>query len=66
MRTLSSPGGVYRAADWEAVNKGRRLDHIWVTPALKDSVFDIEVLTAKRHWVPPSAPAPVQILLHRL
>ena len=25
----------YRAADWEASNRGRRLDHIWVTPDLR-------------------------------
>ena len=55
----------YRAADWETVNKGRRLDHIWVTPGLKDSVVDVEVLTAVRHWVPPSDHAPVLILLRR-
>jgi exodeoxyribonuclease-3 len=24
----------YRAADWAASDRGRRLDHIWVTPAL--------------------------------
>jgi len=25
----------YRAQDWRASNRGRRLDHIWVSPALK-------------------------------
>ena len=25
----------YRARDWRASNRGRRLDHIWVSPALK-------------------------------
>jgi exodeoxyribonuclease-3 len=53
----------YRAADWEATNKGRRLDHIWVTPGLKDDITDVEVLTAVRHWSPPSDHAPVRLLL---
>lgn len=53
----------YRAADWESVNKGRRLDHIWVTPALRDSIEDVEVLTAVRHWSPPSDHAPVRLVL---
>lgn len=25
----------YRAADWRVSNRGRRLDHIWASPALK-------------------------------
>ncbi|HXW28649.1 MAG TPA: exodeoxyribonuclease III, partial [Xanthobacteraceae bacterium] len=29
----------YRSPDWAAANKGRRLDHIWVAPALGDRVF---------------------------
>ena len=28
----------YRAADWTVGDRGRRLDHIWVSRALKDSV----------------------------
>ena len=28
----------YRARDWEAADRGRRLDHIWVTRPLKDCV----------------------------
>lgn len=53
----------YRAADWEATNKGRRLDHIWVTPGLRDLIGDVEVLTAVRHWAPPSDHAPVMLTL---
>ena len=26
----------YRSPDWQKANKGRRLDHIWVSPALGD------------------------------
>ena len=53
----------YRAADWAQVNKGRRLDHVWVTPGLKDRIADVEVLTAVRHWSPPSDHAPVRLVL---
>lgn len=53
----------YRAADWEAANKGRRLDHVWVTPGLKDNVAAVDVLTAVRHWTPPSDHAPVMLTL---
>lgn len=53
----------YRAADWQAANKGRRLDHIWVTPALKDRIGDVEVLTDIRHWTPPSDHVPVVLTL---
>jgi len=53
----------YRAADWETVNKGRRLDHIWVTPGLKDYVANVDVLTAARYWQPPSDHAPVLLTL---
>jgi exodeoxyribonuclease-3 len=53
----------YRAADWQAVNKGRRLDHIWVTAPLKDRIAGAEVLTDVRHWQPPSDHAPVVVRL---
>lgn len=29
----------YRARDYKASNRGRRLDHIWVSPALKDAAL---------------------------
>ena len=53
----------YRTADWEKFNKGRRLDHIWVTPGLKDYVASVDVLTSVRHWQPPSDHAPVLLTL---
>ena len=28
----------YRAADWEASDRGRRLDHVWVSPGLKGAL----------------------------
>lgn len=49
----------YRAADWRAADKGRRLDHIWVTPALKPRLSGYAVLTEGRDWDPPSDHAPL-------
>ena len=56
----------YRASDWQAANKGRRLDHIWVTQPLKAHIKTVEVLTDIRHWTPPSDHVPVILTLHRL
>lgn len=53
----------YRAADWQAANKGRRLDHIWVTPALKGRIANVDVLTDVRHWTPASDHVPVVLTL---
>ena len=53
----------YRAADWQAANKGRRLDHIWVTQPLRDHIAAVEVLTDIRHWTPPSDHVPVVLKL---
>lgn len=53
----------YRAADWLAANKGRRLDHVWVTPALKDRIANVDVLMDVRHWTPASDHVPVVLTL---
>lgn len=49
----------YRAKDWEAADRGRRLDHIWVTPDLTDGLCDAQVLRPVRGWQRPSDHAPV-------
>jgi len=49
----------YRAKDWKTADKGRRLDHIWVTPALTDKSYQVEVLKDVRGWDRPSDHAPV-------
>ena len=49
--------------DWQAANRGRRLDHIWVSPPLKDRIKSVEVLTDVRNWLPPSDHAPVLVEL---
>jgi len=49
----------YRSADWKVADKGRRLDHIWVTPALGDRVAAMTVLKQARSWTQPSDHVPV-------
>lgn len=50
----------YRAADWVASNRGRRLDHIWVTPNLVSTMQRFHVLREARGWEPkPSDHVPV-------
>lgn len=51
----------YRARDWRASNRGRRLDHIWVTPDLRERVDHVETLTHVRDWQKTSDHAPVLI-----
>ena len=51
----------YRARDWDAADKGRRLDHIWMTPSLAPRVKAGTVLRHARGWEKPSDHAPVVI-----
>jgi exodeoxyribonuclease-3 len=51
----------YRARDWAAANRGRRLDHIWVTPNLVGSLVGAEVLREARGWPRPSDHVPVLV-----
>ncbi len=53
----------YRAKDWSASDRGRRLDHIWVTPDLAPDVRSAAVLRAARGWDQPSDHAPVTVTL---
>jgi len=53
----------YRSPDWQVANKGRRLDHIWVAPALADRVADLTVLRNSRGWLRPSDHVPVTATL---
>lgn len=45
--------------DWRRLNKGRRLDHIWVTPTLEKRIRDVKVATEVRGWRRPSDHAPL-------
>ena len=40
----------YRANDWDASDRGRRLDHIWVTPKLVPSLSEANILREARGW----------------
>ena len=53
----------YRAADWAAANKGRRLDHIWLSPSLAPELKSISVLKEARGWERPSDHVPVMVEL---
>ena len=49
----------YRAADWEASDRGRRLDHIWVSPALKGALVRRPSSRKMRGWDKASDHVPV-------
>lgn len=49
----------YRAKDWEASNRGRRLDHVWATRKLADACTRIEIMRDARNWTQPSDHVPV-------
>jgi exodeoxyribonuclease-3 len=49
----------YRAADWRASNRGRRLDHVWASPLLGGRVTSMKVLDGARGWEKPSDHVPV-------
>ncbi|MBC6982850.1 exodeoxyribonuclease III [Caulobacter sp. 17J80-11] len=54
----------YRAADFRKSNRGLRLDHLWVTPGLRDAAFRMGVASCRVHddvraWERPSDHAPV-------
>jgi exodeoxyribonuclease III len=53
----------YRATDWAAFNRGRRLDHIWISPELLGSLKGCAVLTDARGWEEPSDHVPVGVTL---
>jgi exodeoxyribonuclease-3 len=53
----------YRNRDWRASDRGRRLDHIWVTPPLKDRLESATVVKDARDWPTPSDHVPVMIEL---
>lgn len=51
----------YRNRDWKKSNRGRRLDHIWVTPGLKGALSGHEILTEARDWEKPSDHVPLMV-----
>lgn len=49
----------YRSPDWDAADKGRRLDHIWATPDLAGRMGGSRIARRVRGWEQPSDHAPV-------
>ena len=56
----------YRARDWSTSDRGRRLDHIWVTSPLKPFITNSSILREARGWEKPSDHVPVttELQLH--
>ena len=53
----------YRNRDWRGSDRGRRLDHVWVTPDLADSLRRLTILKDARDWPQPSDHVPVCVEL---
>ncbi|SLN15771.1 Exodeoxyribonuclease III [Roseovarius litorisediminis] len=49
----------YRAKDWDAADKGRRLDHVWASADIKAAAHSSRILRGARGWEKPSDHAPV-------
>jgi exodeoxyribonuclease-3 len=53
----------YRAKDPLGANKGRRLDHIWVSPNLKDQIKSAKIYRDFRSQTQPSDHVPVETVI---
>ncbi len=51
----------YRNRDWRLSDRGRRLDHIWVTPDLAPGLRDLTILKDARDWPQSSDHVPVAV-----
>jgi exodeoxyribonuclease III len=49
----------YRSSDWDAADKGRRLDHVWATQDIAGASHGSRILRAARGWDQPSDHVPV-------
>ena len=49
----------YRSPDWDAADKGRRLDHIWATGDIAAAGHSSRIRRDVRGWEQPSDHAPV-------
>jgi exodeoxyribonuclease-3 len=52
-----------QGANLREANRGRRLDHMWITPALEGALKDFSVVTDARGWDPASDHVPVVMTL---
>lgn len=53
----------YRNIDWKKSDRGRRLDHIWVSHPLKSNIVNSYILKEVRGWERPSDHVPVVLEL---
>jgi exodeoxyribonuclease-3 len=53
----------YRNRDWEVSDRGRRLDHVWVTKDLVKGLAGYKILKEARNWEQPSDHVPVSVTL---
>ena len=53
----------YRAKDWQKSDRGRRLDHIWLSPDLKDNLKSASIYKETRGLTRPSDHAVISIAL---
>ncbi len=51
----------YRNRDWRKSNRGRRLDHIWLTPDMAPALKSCRTFVDARDWQSPSDHVPVMI-----
>lgn len=51
----------YRNRDWRASNRGRRLDHVWVSGDLVAGLKSFEILQDARDWLQNSDHVPVMV-----
>jgi len=56
----------YRNRDWKKSNRGRRLDHIWITEPLKDRLKSHVILSHMRDFQKPSDHVPVVMELEKI
>ena len=49
----------YRAKDWAASDRGRRLDHMWASPAIAPKAIGHDVHETCRDWDKPSDHVPI-------
>ncbi|MCQ2740568.1 MAG: exodeoxyribonuclease III [Alphaproteobacteria bacterium] len=55
----------YRNPNWQTNNKGRRLDHIWVTKPLANRITDVKFLKEFRAENRPSDHIPVMVVIKK-
>ena len=53
----------YRARDWAASDRGRRLDHVWVSHDLADKILAVEIHREMRGVNKPSDHVPISVVL---